>query len=185
MLIAASCARHWSIATATITRMPVTIPARADRCPASVQPVAQHAHDQRADQRAEDRAAPAEQARAADHHGGDAVEIGRLQRVRIGVRDASERDTRRRCRRGSRRTCRPTASAPRTRMPTSRAASRVIADRIEMPSPARLRQQVPDRAIEQERRAPRRTCVEKPPTRNPLPVQLSRSSVTGKLLPSE
>ena len=45
---------------------------------------AEHADDQRADQRAEDRAAAAEQGGAADHHGGDAVEVGVLRR-RSGV----------------------------------------------------------------------------------------------------
>ena len=51
-----------------------------------VQPVAQHAHDQRADQRAGQRAFAAEQAGAADHRRGNRVELvhrpgGRLRRV--------------------------------------------------------------------------------------------------------
>ena len=43
------------------------------------QPQAQskHADDQRAEQHAEDRAAPAEQRDAADHHGGDRLQIVR------------------------------------------------------------------------------------------------------------
>src|SRR6266851_3371048 len=42
------------------------------------EPVAEHADDQGTDQRADDRAAPAEQAGAADHNRRDAVEIGGL-----------------------------------------------------------------------------------------------------------
>ena len=44
------------------------------------QTVAEDADDQGPDQRADDRAAAAEQAGAADHHGGDAIEVGGLRR---------------------------------------------------------------------------------------------------------
>ena len=51
---------------------------------------AEHADDQRADQRADDRAAAAEQTGAADHHGGDAVEIGVLAARRADGADAAD-----------------------------------------------------------------------------------------------
>ena len=43
--------------------------------------VAEHADDQGADQGPDDRAAAAEQAGAADHHGGDAIEVRGIARL--------------------------------------------------------------------------------------------------------
>ena len=78
---------HWSSATAMMIRQPTANSCQSTSTPASVEAVAEDADDQRADQRADDRAAAAEQAGAADHHRGDAVEIGGLAGLRADRAD--------------------------------------------------------------------------------------------------
>ena len=59
------------------------------------EPVAEHADDQRADQRAEHDAAPAEQAGAAEHDRGDGIEVLGLPGVRVADAGARHRQQRR------------------------------------------------------------------------------------------
>lgn len=67
----------WSMVTAMMMRPPTQIPARAHLHPPG-RAVAEHTHDRRAYQCADDRAATAEQRRATDHDSGDGVEVGVL-----------------------------------------------------------------------------------------------------------
>ena len=67
---------HWSMATATMISTPTAKSCHCRSRPDEREAVAEDADDQRAEQRAEDRAAAAEERGAADHHGGDRVEVG-------------------------------------------------------------------------------------------------------------
>ena len=79
-------------ATATQTSRPIAKPCQTHLDAGELQPVAEHADDQRADQRAEHAAAAAEQAGAADHDGGDGVEVVVAADVRAGRREPADED---------------------------------------------------------------------------------------------
>ena len=81
---------HWSRATATMISTPMANSCQSTSRPASDTRRAEHADDQRPDQRTDDRAAAAEKARAADHHGGDAVEVGVLAGRRADRADPAD-----------------------------------------------------------------------------------------------
>ena len=70
--------------TATMINTPMASTRSWSSTPARLRPMLNAYDDQRPQHGADDAAAPAEQARAADHHGGDAVQVGVDDRVRAG-----------------------------------------------------------------------------------------------------
>ena len=88
------------------------------------QAAVEHADDQGPEQRTEHVAPPAEQARAADHHGGDRVEVGVLQRLRRHRADAADPQPPGDARRSSPLPMYTDISTRLVRIPTRRAASR-------------------------------------------------------------
>ena len=80
---------HWSMATATMMSTPMRKKVHCGSVPTSAQADLEDADDQRAEEHAEDRAAPAEERDAADHHGGDRLDVAEHARSRPG-RDRAE-----------------------------------------------------------------------------------------------
>ena len=81
---------HWSSVTATMISTPTVNSCQSTSRPESARPLRNTPTIKRADQRADDRAAPAEEAGAADHHGGDGVEVGGLPGLRADAADAAD-----------------------------------------------------------------------------------------------
>ena len=81
---------HWSIETATMTSTPVARSRHWSSTPARLSPMLNTSDDQCTEDGADDAASATEQAGAADHHGGDAVQVGVDDRV--GTRRAGPAD---------------------------------------------------------------------------------------------
>ena len=102
------------------------------------EPIAEDAHDHGADEGSDDASPPAEKARAAEHHSGDAVQVlCRLARVRITeLRAADEQERGEPCRQtGERVDAEEDAIRVDTRQPRCLG---VVADRIDVPPPGGL-----------------------------------------------
>ena len=69
---------HWSMVTATMMRPPTANSCQSTSTPASARPLRKVPTISAPDQRADNRAASAEQRGPSDHHRGDGVEIGVL-----------------------------------------------------------------------------------------------------------
>src|ERR1700737_3536386 len=114
------------------------------------QPVAEHADDQRAEQRADNRSASAEETRAAEHHRRDAVEI--LGLPRLGVADAGARHRQQRRdavdRAGERIHGEQDALRRQAHQPRRFG---VVAERVQMAAGHGFAQYEPDAEIQQER----------------------------------
>ena len=101
------------------------------------QAVAEDADDQGSDQRADDRSPPAEQARAAEHDGRDAVQVlGRLPGVRVA--DLGAADEEHRGEPGGEAGERVDAEQDAIRVdPGQPRGLAIVADRVDVPAPRR------------------------------------------------
>src|SRR6201999_372184 len=101
------------------------------------EPVPEHAHDQRAQQGPDNRPASAEEARAAEHDGRDAVEVLRLPGLRIAHAGPRHRQQRRDAIEDARERVDRDQDALR-RKPHQAGGFRVVAERVEMPAGNRI-----------------------------------------------
>ena len=98
---------------------PVRMPASSAGSPLSRSPFCSTTMREQAEHRAEDGAAPAEDRRAAEHHGGDRHQLVARARVRLRLPEVRDVDDRREARRESRQRRRPAPSRRPTGMPRS------------------------------------------------------------------